>query len=407
MKIWLVTIGEPLSIKGNQRKLRTGIFAEFLKNRDHEVTWLTSNFDHYSKTKFCDETSACLNGVNIEFLNGREYKSNISYARYRNHVEIAKDFSRRALCLQKPDVIVCSFPPIELCEAVMQFAREHRIPCVADVRDLWPDELERRLPAPLRSIGFALAAPKRRAVARTMKSADGIVGVSKAYLDWGLAHAGRPASHYDSVIPLGYADFPAAQQQRLARKIAKQDTKPVNFFFAGAFNNSVDLDSIIAAFAVLPQLDITATLVGTGDKFEAWSKAAKSDNRLLFPGWVDADQIAKCAARADVGMISYNLGSLVAMPNKLFEYTSFGLPVINSIPGEAAILVQDEGIGLNYPAGNIAKLANCIETLAADPGLRLQMGERSGQLFEKKFNSERVYNSYLCLLESIIHKGQL
>ncbi|GAI08595.1 unnamed protein product, partial [marine sediment metagenome] len=50
MRIWLITIGEPLpSDNNNDRLYRTGILAKLLIQRGHEVVWWTSTFDHVRK----------------------------------------------------------------------------------------------------------------------------------------------------------------------------------------------------------------------------------------------------------------------------------------------------------------------------------------------------------------------
>ncbi len=401
MHIWLVTIGEPLSISGESRKLRTGVFANYLQARGHEVTWITSKFDHYSKRYFTPSDALQHNGIRYEFLNGRPYSKNISLARFHNHRQIARDFERRSNRWPEPDVAVCSFPPIELCDSVIAYTASRDIPCVIDIRDLWPDELMRRIPAVLSPVGEVLTAPLRRAVRRIMRNAAAIIGVSQTYLDWGLRHSGRIGDRNDRVIPLGYADSEAARQQREARASGRMAHENAGFFFAGAFNNSVDLDAVIDAFAQMPSAAVTATLAGTGDKFSAWVEDARDDSRIQFPGWIDPVQLAALAAGADVGLVCYKPESLVAMPNKIFEYMSFGLPMINSIPGEAARMVEEKGIGLNYDAGDVTGLAACIASLAEDREMRRQMSRRSAALFEACYTSERVYGAYAKLVESL------
>lgn len=398
MHVWLVTIGEPLSIAEPSRRLRTGIFADFLVEKGHRVTWITSRFDHYSKTYFTDLKRLEHNGIAFEFLDGRPYNSNISLARFANHREIARDFERRSGQLLRPDVIVCSFPPIELADRVMRYAASNEIPCVIDVRDLWPDELIARMPIPLRIAGPLLTLPMQCAVRRAFRLATSIVGVSKTYLNWGLQHAGRLQGRSDRLIPLGYADSASALSQRSMRRLGGPSSGDTNFFFAGAFNNSVDLDTVIAAFSLMPERPIRANLAGAGEKHAAWSASSAADERITLPGWIDPPRLAELAHSADVGLVCYRPESLVAMPNKIFEYMSFGLPILNSIPGEAAELVESNGIGLNYTAGDVDSLVACIKTLIDNPQQRREMGLKSAALFEERYCSERIYGEYADLL---------
>lgn len=39
LNVWLVQTGEPLPLKGNVRKMRTGLIADKLLERGHSVYW--------------------------------------------------------------------------------------------------------------------------------------------------------------------------------------------------------------------------------------------------------------------------------------------------------------------------------------------------------------------------------
>jgi glycosyltransferase involved in cell wall biosynthesis len=393
--IWLIVIGEPIPIEPQSRALRTRILARHLATLGHSVTWWTSNFNHFTKTHHPVEQTECDSneGYSLRFLRGRAYRRNLSVARFLNHREIAQDFKAQAAQLASPDIIVCCFPSIELTREAVKFAKRRAVPVVVDIRDLWPDEMRSRIPKTLRGIGSLLLAPMERQVRTSMRLADSIVGVSQAYLDWGLAKAGRNKGDNDCVVPLGYPDSAESRAMRHAKKIHPK-SRPLNFFFSGSFNNSVDLGSLIGAFRGLRDQPISATLCGDGDNFVRWQALAADDPRIEFSGWVQADEIRRLAAQADVGVVCYRPESLVAMPNKLFEYMSFGLPIINSIPGEAAALVEDRGIGLNYVSGSADGLRGAILAMLASSPQRAQMAEASGRCFEQDFSADAVYQHF-------------
>ena len=164
-------------------------------------------------------------------------------------------------------------------------------------------------------------------VRRTARNADAIIGVSQAYLDWGLHHGGRAAGIDDRVIPLGYPDHPQSRESRLlhlAKGVAASD-EPCHFFFSGSFNQSVDVGLIIQAFRQIPDAAIRATICGDGENAARWREAAAADSRIGFTGWIGSAEIRARARRADVGLVCYRKASLVAMPNKLYEYLSLSL----------------------------------------------------------------------------------
>ena len=80
-------------------------------------------------------------GLEIQFLHGRMYTKNVSVARLLNHLEIARQFRRLSTREGTPDVILSSYPTIELCDEAVQYGTRHNVPVLLDIRDLWPDEM--------------------------------------------------------------------------------------------------------------------------------------------------------------------------------------------------------------------------------------------------------------------------
>ncbi len=140
MRIWLVTIGEPIPVQEGKRDRlhRTGHFARFLADRGHEVVWWTSTFDHFRKKHLFDEdtTLSMDNRLQIRLLHGCDYSTNVSLARFRNHRQIGRKFARLAREEEnRPDVIVSGLPTIELCAESVKYARDRGVATVLDVRD--------------------------------------------------------------------------------------------------------------------------------------------------------------------------------------------------------------------------------------------------------------------------------
>ena len=405
LDIWLVTIGEPLPLERNSRPLRTRLLAREFAGRGHEVRWWTSDYNHFSKQYHTVKDTHIWSdeGYTLSFLHGRAYQRNLSFDRQMNHIEIARHFKKLAAELPVPDVIVCSFPSIELAFEVSRYARAQGVRFIIDVRDLWPDEITNRFPRVLRGLGQLLTLPLARIVRKTLVHADVIFAVSRQYLDWALRHANRDRTENDEIIMLGYPDHPEAMAMRAARS-DNVSTAGCTFFFSGSFNQSVDLGSFILAFRQLADPGLRAVLCGDGENLQRWRDMASTDSRIQFPGWCNSDQIRHFARDAEVGLVCYRATSLVAMPNKIFEYMSFGLSVINSIPGEAAALVDAHGIGLNYAAGDVQSLAAALRHFAQSADARRVCSVAAAALYEERFMSSRATARYADRVEVLAGK---
>src|SRR4051794_31632102 len=120
MRVWIVTIGEPLPVSAaRDRPLRSGMLAEELLARGHEVTLWASTFDHARKLHRypADISLNPEERFQVRLLHGIAYRRNVSVRRVINHIQLARKFRRQALLEPQPDLILCSLPTIELCDA--------------------------------------------------------------------------------------------------------------------------------------------------------------------------------------------------------------------------------------------------------------------------------------------------
>ena len=94
MRLWIVSVGEPLPTDGeNVRLRRMGNLAAYLANNsDNTVDWFSVSFDHYKKKQRVLEDTDIRIGSNycmhLVYVNG--YKRNISLARIIHHIRGGK-----------------------------------------------------------------------------------------------------------------------------------------------------------------------------------------------------------------------------------------------------------------------------------------------------------------------------
>ena len=116
MNIWLIMSGEPLEMFG-ERPHRIGILSKMLVDEGHQVTWWTTTYDHQHKKYFFHEDTEMKSnsGVKMFFLHPRmPYKKNISFQRIINYKQVSLKFKKHSEMKEKPDLILCAFPSIDL-----------------------------------------------------------------------------------------------------------------------------------------------------------------------------------------------------------------------------------------------------------------------------------------------------
>jgi glycosyltransferase involved in cell wall biosynthesis len=401
MRIWLITVGEPLPTDGGQvRLMRTGVLAENLASEGHDVVWWTSTFNHTVKRhRFGNGTTLrTTSGAKLMLLHSVGYRSNLSLRRIVNHRGVARRFFSYAKDEPPPDVIVCSFPTIELSKAAVGYGRARGIPVILDVRDLWPDIFLDLVPKGLRKLTAILLSGLVRDTRRSFRQASCITAVSREYLEWGLRYAGREKRNVDRVFPLACQE-PSATEEELGAARAKllscgvDPSKPI-CWFVGFFGRTYDLDTVIdvaSEFEARGKAMIQFVLCGDGEFREKWVSRSAGLSNVIFPGWIDVPEFAYLSEVASVGLAAYAAGAPQGLPNKVLEYLSAGLPVLSSLKGETASLLSQHACGITYEAGDAQSLMTGLSKLVEDGEARRLIGQNARRLFEERFAAARVY----------------
>lgn len=412
MRVWLITVGEPLPTEAVQKRpWRTGIVAQKLVERGHDVVWWTSSVNHFDKT--LHETDHAVRKVSdrltVRFLHGKLYKKNISIDRFVNHMQIGRAFAQLAQSEAKPDIILCSLPTLELSEEAVRYGKAHGVPVLLDIRDLWPDEFVSALPSAVRPLGELIFAPMFAQARRALSGASGIVAISQTYMDWAHRLGRRQPGPLDRIFTHGYPSAPtepsaaavAGDADRLRRLGIDPDKK--SLWFIGTFVGSIDLSTVIAAARLLKdRTDLQFVISGAGQDDARYRAEAEGLSNVIFTGWVDRDDIAVLSRHAHAGLGAYKKGALMSLTNKMFEYLAAGTPILLALPGEAEQIIVGNGAGKAYEPGNPASLASVADWLADNPGERDAMAQRARALFSARFSADRIYGELVDFLDETV-----
>lgn len=419
MNIWLMQTGEPIPIKNGVRKMRTAVLADKLLERGHSVFWWASTFEHQQKIMVSkdDRNFDISERYTVRVLRGCGYRKNVSIARYIDHLIVALKFRAQSKKYPRPDVIVASMPDHLLAYEAARYAKNNNIPFIVDIRDLWPDIfLDRFKSMGLYGVGKIALALDFARLTFLLKNADSLVSMSKGILQWGLDKIGRPESLFDKVFYLGYKNSNARNQVKEDESLYVSDwlkgrEEQKIFLFIGTFGVSYELELIMEAamrFSRLGRTNICFVIAGTGEKSDIIRKKAAGLQNVVLPGWIGKKEINALLKMGFAGLVPCR-SVKDAMPNKPFEYLSAGLPLISSLEGEMAKLIDRHGFGLNYLPGDLEGLCASIERLASDSSLHNEMSRNALDFFGKYGDADKIYDEYVTHIEKIIkhHKKRV
>lgn len=406
--------------EGKNRLLRTGLLANALIGKGHDVIWWTSTFDHTSKRHRFDHDAAIRVKENFEIrlLYGVGYDNNISLSRLIDHVIVALKFRNSSRNTPKPDIILCSLPTLELSVAAVQYGKRMRVPVILDIRDLWPDIFLELAPKCWRSVAKLALLPMFWAVRAACRGATAIIGNSPGFVDWGVRYADRPHHRWDRDFPFGYSqqgpeDGLIEQAKLFWRKYGLTERREDCFVacFFGTIGRQFELDTVIAAARRLEEggRAFKFVLCGAGSALEDYKRLANGCNGVIFPGWVGAPEIWTLMQMSDAGLAPYKNGEGFKdnLPNKPIEYLSAGLPVVSSLNGYLQVLLKENECGLTYRDGDAGNLVDALVNLYDDRLALHLMSQNAFALYKKKFVAEKIYEELIDYLEQVKAVGYL
>jgi glycosyltransferase involved in cell wall biosynthesis len=374
---------------GNNRMWRTGFTASLLASQGHEVVWWASNFSHAQKKfrKLDGDRLQPAPNYTIRFLPALGYGRNVSPARIKDHRFVADGFRKLAPDEPPPDVILASFPTIELCEVTIEYAQERDIPVVVDVRDQWPDLFYETAPAPLRPFVKLLCRGIERQANFVFRNATAVTGNAEQAMEWGLARGGRNKTEWDRSFPMGYAGVERTPKQIAAAQEywREKGLHPEAGRFVVAYGGAVGKTGEFV-------------IAGVGDELDRLRTAAAKLDNVIFTGWLGAPEMAELLTQADVGLVPYKDSPNFegGITNKPIEYLAFGLPVLTTLRKGALREVLDAGgCGAYYGAGRPEELVKVIHMLLDKPDKRAEAARRARELYETQFRAEKVYGEMI------------
>jgi glycosyltransferase involved in cell wall biosynthesis len=417
MTIWLITIGEPISIDQNNkpRLMRTGILAEFLVKSGHTIMWWNSDFEHGNSHRFGEDKLITINEkYSIQLLYGRGYKSPISLSRLVDHYQLSNKFKKYSSELPLPDIIVSSFPPIKLSLEAVNFANKNGIPILIDYRDMWPEIFEDRFPSLFKwmaKIGFSTM---NYDVKKIFRKADGIIGITKKFLEFGLKRSQRVKNSFDNFFPHGYPQK-TIESTKLNENINlwKESIPFLNksdlivCMFGTLTTRHTDIYTVINAARLLQleKYSICFVICGNGDAVEDFKKNAIGLNNIYFPGRVNKDQILSLMELSDIGILPYapRLDFNSSFPNKVIEYMSGSLPVLTCVEGFLRHSLMEKECGFFYDFQNPESLKKVLVDIVNNKELLKEAGDNAYNWYKKDFIDEVVYSNYANHIEFVAH----
>ena len=410
MKVWLINPYGPLPSEA-WRSYCFAQIAEVLTSEGHEVIWWTSNFAHHFKkfrSEGWDDVEAW-QGFRIRLVPTTGYRRNIGLGRLVRDFVFAIRTYRRGRTEPKPDLIIHSESPLTFGFAGQRLADLHGCPSIYHQMDLWPELIVNTAPRFLRSALQLAFWPVYAVRRRTYRRLSAATALAQSYLDAVLREAPELKSKPSAVIYNGI-DVEAFRAKMdevgvYASRFPKKNRGELWAVFAGSLGPSYDIGVICEVARHLAALSSKIYLVIAGDGplrqlVESTSKGEMGQANLHYVGQLSPSELAGLYAQCDVGLCAYSASSNVEMPDKIYDYTAAGLPVLVSLQGEVADIVTRNGVGYCYHGGSAKDLLRKLHAITADADVMRAMSEASRGL-GMQFDKNLQYGKFIDVITQI------
>jgi len=373
------------------RTQRYTLLSEALIQAGHQVVFWSSDFRHFTKAKRKVPPVYCHNGIHVRQIPTVPYYRNIGLQRLWSHWRLAQDWKRLALTYvaetqQKPDVILCSSPPISLFRAEERLAKQFNVKIFLDVQDIWPETFYRVLPKWCHPFGTLLFMPLHLKIQRAYKRADGVSSVSGAY---------QSIIRRDDlkVFPLG-ARLPKHLEDRTI-------THELRLCYIGNLGSGYPLEEVFAGTEQLIKNGkaVSLTVAGDGPKRGIVEHYAARYPNIRYMGFLGNDGLERVLQNADVGILPATANSGAVGANKIADYGKCGLAILNGLEGPPAKMLADYSAGVPYQVDNPLSFVEAVSGMLDNPSWVAQMGRNARQMVEEQLDADKIYPAFARWLE--------
>jgi glycosyltransferase involved in cell wall biosynthesis len=276
------------------------------------------------------------------------------------------------------------------------------VPVVLWVQDLWPQSAEATGYIKSSWILKALEKLVRFSYAHT----DLILVQSKAFIG--------PVSKLAPKIPVLYYPNSVDKTFYMPKKLVNLNIHSLKsgftVLFAGNVGKAQSMETVVlAAEKLLSFKEIRIVIVGSGSKIDWLSKEIKQKRltNIFLEGSYPSETMPILMRKASVLLASLTNQPIFSLtiPNKIQAYLAVGRPIIASMNGEGARIIDESKAGISVRAEDPKALAGAIlKMYRMSDDERLELGENGRAYFKSNFDEDALIDDLIKHFRSLVKK---
>lgn len=303
--------------------------------------------------------------------------------------------------IEEPDIILTSSPTFFSMFSGYWYSIYKKSPLLLEIRDLWPAAM------------IELGVMKKGLITNILekielffyKKSKKLIMVTKSFKDNVISRGINEDKVY--VITNGANQelfYPRGKNEFLIDKYDLKDKFIISYI--GAHGISQNLSTILEVAKSLMQMrDIKFLFIGDGadkDGLKVITQKQKISN-VKFINSQPKELIPEFYSTSDICLVPLKNIELFKtfVPSKIFEMMACGTPIIASLEGEAAKILNDSKAALVVKPDNPEEIKRAILKLKEDKSLYEELKKNGPSFVKQNYSREKLAQQYLDIMSNI------
>ena len=351
----------------NHYNVRTGKFVNDYVKKGYDVIYVTSDFDHMTKKRYCFNEYK-----NSKQLHVISYKKNLSISRILSHLMFSyKTFYMLLAC--KPELVYVEVPNNSLVKSSGKYKKINNAEIIVDVFDMWPESMPVKTKNMIVNWGFDIWRNFRN---KNLKFADQI------WIECDYYRELLSAQKINLPMETKYLKLKNAETS-IEMKVSEEE---IDLCYLGSINNIIDIsliEKIVSEFAKNKRTRIH--IIGDGERKDEFLDILKKNSiEIIDHGKVyEIDKLQEIFDQCWFGINVLREDLAIGITMKSISYFRGGLPIINTVQGDTSRFVEECNIGINVDRHDVKSCVLRILNITKDDLACMKNNTRN--LFEQKF----------------------
>lgn len=319
--------------------------------------------------------------------------------RFRESISFGKELA--TYVQQHQSEIACVYAnvwPLFAQWSVIKSCRKHKIPCVLQIMDVYPESLTEKMKFPLSAFVKSVFLPFDKKI---ISNAARVIVISERMKKYLVASRNIDSEKVTVVRNWQQADTTG---------ITGADLHNDGFLvmYAGSVSPTANLPFVINAFIKSASPEIRLVIAGDGSDKALCEKIVRESgsNRVSFCS-LNANETYALQAQANLLILSLQKGvSKTATPSKLTSYLFSEKPVLACVEkdSDVADIIRDASCGFIAEPDDEQDLAEKLKQIVSMPAEELKaMGKNAGSYAKEHFSAQKNLEKVTEIIESVMH----